>query len=217
MCRTVTLYILLAENCENMKLEASILCLLFAQLCLMFSGCKMSSVIKLMAKKFKQLLPVAYSLSTARTNNWKVGQKFKACQCFPWWSNNPRLNNVFICHVSTVPSQNYAWPFLNDVESCRTMTLLDRKSNEAWNQYVQSCLTRGMLGNGVSGVLWSCFNHRDFGLSPHKQAAYCKNTASPSVACTSVETYSARETNHASVSLYLHGKEPVCLCISVWI
>lgn len=63
------------------------------------------------------------------------------------------------------------------------MTLLDRKSNEAWNQYVQSCLTRGMLGNGVSGALWSCFNHRDLGLSTRKHAGYCQNTATPPEMC----------------------------------
>lgn len=35
--------------------------------------------------------------------------------------NKPRLNiNVFICYVSTISSQTYAWSFVNDAESCRT-------------------------------------------------------------------------------------------------
>lgn len=67
------------------------------------------------------------------------------------------------------------WMMQNPVEPGRTMALLDRKSNEAWNQYVRSCLTRGMLGNGVSGVLWSYFNHRDLGKSTNKQTGSCQN------------------------------------------
>lgn len=49
----------------------------------------------------------------------------------------------------------------NAVEPGRTMTSLDRKFNEAWNQYVQCCITCGTLGNGVSGVVMWCFNHKD--------------------------------------------------------
>lgn len=71
----------------------------------------------------------------------------------------------------------HLWPLQNPVEPGRTITWLDRKSNEAWNQYVQYRLTRGMLGNGVSGVLWCCFNHRDLGSSTHKQGGYCQNNA----------------------------------------
>lgn len=54
------------------------------------------------------------------------------------------------------------------------MTLLDWMSNEAWNQYVQSGFTWSMLGNGVSGVVWSRFNHKDLEISTRKQAGYCQ-------------------------------------------
>lgn len=36
-----------------------------------------------------------------------------------------------------------------------------------------------MLGNGVSGVLWSRFNHGDLGLSTRKQAFRTRNAPSP--------------------------------------
>lgn len=136
----------------------------------------------------------SYSLSIATTNNWKLGQKSAACQDFPHDAPTSPDSILMCSFVMCPPSPprvipGHFWTMQNPVEPGRTMTLLDRKSNEAWNQYVQSCLTRGMLGNGVSGALWSCFNHRDLGLSTHKQAGYCQNTATLWDVCVVVYAY----------------------------
>lgn len=110
----------------------------------------------------------------------------------------------------------HLWMLQNPVEPGRTITWLDRKSNEAWNQYVQSHLTWGMLGNGVSGVLWCCFNHRDLGSFTHKQAGYCQNNATPWVA---VHVYLWLLFHCLSCAfIFLHRHESVVyLHISVWI
>lgn len=105
----------------------------------------------------------------------------------------------------------HLWTLQNPVEPGRNITWLDRKSNEAWNQYVQSRLTWGMLGNGVSGVLWCCFNHRDLGSSTHKQAGYCQNNATPWVA---VHVYLWLVFHCLSCAfIFLHLHESVeCIC-----
>lgn len=130
----------------------------------------------------------SYSLSLANTKHWKLGQKSAASQAFP--NDAPASpDSVLMCSFVMCPPSppkvipSHFWTMPNPVEPGRTMALLDGKSNEAWNQYVQSCLTRGMLGNGVSGALWSCFNHRDLGISTRKQAAYCQSTTAPLRCC----------------------------------
>lgn len=144
-------------------------------------------------------------------NNYKqltTGSKVCSLSRFPPWC--PILICSFVmCPLSpprVIPG--HFWMMQNPVEPGKTMTLLDRKSNEAWNQYVQSCRTRGMLGNGVSGALWSCFNHRDLGLSTRKQAGYCQNTTTPwdecCSVCASVMTFSIIKVNCASICPYLH-------------
>lgn len=117
----------------------------------------------------------------------KRGSKSMAWRCFPYVAQTgPDL--VLMCPFVMCPlcysrvMPGHLWTMQNPVEPGRTMTWLHRKSNEPWNQYVQSRLTQGMLGNGVSGALCSYFNHKDLGLSTHKQAGCCQNNATPWVA-----------------------------------
>lgn len=121
----------------------------------------------------------------------KTGSKSADCQAFSHDAPTSSASLLMCSFVMCPPSPPSVIPghfgtMQNPVEPERTMTMLDRKSNEAWNQYVQSCLTQGMLGNGVSGALWSRFNHRDLGLSTRKQAGYCQNSAAPRDVCTAV-------------------------------
>lgn len=139
----------------------------------------------------------------ATTKSPKTGSEVHCLTMFP--STDPGW--ILMCpFVMCLPSPprvmpGHLWTLHNPVEPGRTMTWWDRKSNEAWNQYVQSCLTRGMLGNGVSGVLWSRFNHWDLGLSTRKQAGYCRNntTLSSGRACAPLITLATAESAHSYV------------------